>query len=190
MRKITLITLATISTVAYSADLYMERYHAASAQITACEKLPTRLARAEQTLKVAKENAINTPVYLGNVSHLIPLAQKTVDEVRIEIAKHPSCEDATVALRVAQTAYDDMSIRRDIEIQARRDQRAREQARQDALPGARIGMTTKQVLQHTSWGEPKDINRTTTKNGAHEQWVYENGNYLYFTNGKLTAIQN
>lgn len=182
--------LVTISTAAYANDLYMERYHAVSAQITSCEKLPTRLARAEQTLKVAKENAINTPMHLGNVSHLIPFAQKMVDEVRAEITKHPSCEDATVALRVAQTAYDDMSLRRDIEIQATRDQRAREQARRNALPGARIGITTKQVLQHTSWGEPKNINRTTTKNGEHEQWVYENGNYLYFTNGRLTAIQN
>jgi hypothetical protein len=40
-----------------------------------------------------------------------------------------------------------------------------------------------------SWGEPNDINKTTTSSGTHEQWVYSS-NYLYFENGKLTAIQN
>jgi hypothetical protein len=58
------------------------------------------------------------------------------------------------------------------------------------LPGARIGMTTKQVRERTSWGEPDDINSTTTAYGTSEQWVYGGGNYLYFTNGRLTAIQN
>lgn len=52
-----------------------------------------------------------------------------------------------------------------------------------------IGMpsTTKSV-----WGEPTTKNVTTTANGTKEQWVYRQGNskakYLYFTNGKLTAI--
>jgi len=55
--------------------------------------------------------------------------------------------------------------------------------------GVRIGMSVKQVLQ-SSWGKPDDINRTTTANTVSEQWVYGNASYLYFTNGKLTAIQN
>ncbi len=58
------------------------------------------------------------------------------------------------------------------------------------LPGARIGMTKKQVIEKTSWGKPNDINITITKYGKHEQWVYGQGSYLYFENGKLTAIQN
>lgn len=41
-----------------------------------------------------------------------------------------------------------------------------------------------------SWGIPEDINRTITENCTYEQWDYGNGNYLYFENGKLTAIQD
>lgn len=40
-----------------------------------------------------------------------------------------------------------------------------------------------------AWGEPTSIHKTTTRYGVNEQWVY-NGSYLYFENGKLTAIQN
>ena len=52
----------------------------------------------------------------------------------------------------------------------------------------KVGMS-KQAAKE-SWGEPDDINTTTGSYGTHEQWVYGNGNYLYFENGKLTAIQN
>ena len=40
-----------------------------------------------------------------------------------------------------------------------------------------------------AWGNPENINQTITKFGVHEQWVYGGGNYLYFENGILTAIQ-
>ena len=56
--------------------------------------------------------------------------------------------------------------------------------------GVRLGMTKKQVIEQTSWGKPNKVNTTTTKNGTREQWVYGGGNYLYFTNGVLTSIQN
>lgn len=51
-----------------------------------------------------------------------------------------------------------------------------------------IGMTKEEILNY-SWGQPKDINKTTTKNGTHEQWVYSGNRYLYFDNDKLTGIQ-
>lgn len=53
----------------------------------------------------------------------------------------------------------------------------------------RIGMTRDQVLM-SRWGGPININTTTTSYGISEQWVYKNSAYLYFKNGKLTAIQN
>lgn len=65
---------------------------------------------------------------------------------------------------------------------------AEHKARQKS-EGVRIGMTKQQVLD-SSWGKPGHINTTTTANGTHEQWVYGGGNYLYFDNGILTAIQN
>lgn len=55
--------------------------------------------------------------------------------------------------------------------------------------GVRIGMTQEEVLK-SNWGKPNHINKTTTANGEHEQWVYGNGNYLYFDGGILTTIQN
>lgn len=69
---------------------------------------------------------------------------------------------------------------------------ARERKEFEAIqrrPGAQIGMTMKQVIEKTNWGKPDSINRTITSAGTREQWVYYGG-YLYFTNGKLTAIQN
>lgn len=52
-----------------------------------------------------------------------------------------------------------------------------------------IGMTKDEALKST-WGKPKDINKTTTKYGTDEQWVYNGNKYLYFENGILTTIQN
>ena len=51
-----------------------------------------------------------------------------------------------------------------------------------------IGFTKEMCIE--AWGEPYDINRTVTKNGVHEQWVYGIGRYLYFEGNVLTAIQD
>ena len=56
-------------------------------------------------------------------------------------------------------------------------------------PGASIGMTAFEVVNHTNWGRPTSINSTTTARGTTEQWVYGVGTYLYFQDGKLTTIQ-
>jgi hypothetical protein len=50
----------------------------------------------------------------------------------------------------------------------------------------RIGMT-KEMCKLT-WGEPKDVNETITAGKKSEQWVYSD-NYVYFDNGKVSAIQ-
>lgn len=52
----------------------------------------------------------------------------------------------------------------------------------------KIGFTQQMCID--SWGKPKSINKTTTGYGVHEQWVYASGNYLFFENGILSAIQN
>lgn len=54
-----------------------------------------------------------------------------------------------------------------------------------------IGMTPDEV-KNSTWGEPSDINKTTTKYGISEQWVYRSSvknKYIYFENGLVTAIQ-
>lgn len=57
-------------------------------------------------------------------------------------------------------------------------------------PGVKIGDKADFVINKSSWGKPKEIHRTTTSHGTHEQWVYGDGNYLYIDNGIVTAIQN
>jgi hypothetical protein len=57
-----------------------------------------------------------------------------------------------------------------------------------ARGGVRVGMTKADVL-NSNWGRPNSVNKTTTKNGTYEQWVYDGG-YLYFDNGVVISIQN
>lgn len=51
-----------------------------------------------------------------------------------------------------------------------------------------IGMTAEEV-KYSTWGKPTKINKTTTKYGVHEQWVYSSGKYIYFDDGVVTSIQ-
>jgi len=52
----------------------------------------------------------------------------------------------------------------------------------------KIGMTAEQVS--ISWGKPEEINKSVGSWGVNEQWVYGDGHYLYFENGKLTSWQD
>lgn len=55
-----------------------------------------------------------------------------------------------------------------------------------------IGMTAEEV-RNSTWGEPDEINKTTTAYGVREQWVYKSYDYdykyIYLENGIVTAIQ-
>jgi len=58
---------------------------------------------------------------------------------------------------------------------------------------ARIGMTAAEVI-HTDWCYPDKKNTTETEGHLREQWIYQEREigpkgYLYFDNGRLTAIQ-
>lgn len=50
-----------------------------------------------------------------------------------------------------------------------------------------IGMNAEMV--EAAWGSPQSINRTTTRSGTREQWVYGSGHYVYLDNGVVRAIQ-
>jgi hypothetical protein len=50
-----------------------------------------------------------------------------------------------------------------------------------------LGMNKEMCVK--AWGKPIDINETIVTGLIHEQWVYSLSLYLYFENGKLTAIQ-
>ncbi|MDQ0193083.1 hypothetical protein [Paenibacillus wynnii] len=51
-----------------------------------------------------------------------------------------------------------------------------------------VGMSEDELL-NTLWGKPKDINKTTTKYGVSEQWVYGSNKFVYLDDGIVTAIQ-
>jgi hypothetical protein len=52
-----------------------------------------------------------------------------------------------------------------------------------------IGMSEYEA-SNTMWGRPQSINRTETRYGTREQWVYGGGRYLYLENGNVTAISS
>jgi hypothetical protein len=56
-------------------------------------------------------------------------------------------------------------------------------------PAARIGMSQKQILNNTNWGEPKNTSTTIDASGTSEQWIYNSTHSLYFKNGKLIKIE-
>ncbi|RNF30590.1 hypothetical protein NM04_11705 [Massilia aurea] len=97
---------------------------------------------------------------------------------------------STAALAKLKRELDEIDRKNDellaASARAQEDAAARESRRRG---GVRIGMTTKQV-RASNWGKPESVNRTTSAAGIHEQWVYGDGNYLYFENGVLTTIQN
>lgn len=67
--------------------------------------------------------------------------------------------------------------------------KAKQNAEFKAKGGVKIGMTKEQVLK-SNWGKPESVNTTTNAGSVREQWIYGGRNYLYFTNGVLTGIQN
>lgn len=90
-------------------------------------------------------------------------------------------------VRLAKIDADKKKEQQDFEAEIEKERsRIAEIARR---PNARIGMTTKEVVSKTNWGKPEQINRTVTADSVTEQWVYGEGEYLYFRNGRLTAIQ-
>jgi hypothetical protein len=54
-----------------------------------------------------------------------------------------------------------------------------------------IGMTKNMVI--AAWGGPSAVNTTVVRGSTREQWVYRLGqlrsDYVYFENGRVTAIQ-
>lgn len=69
-------------------------------------------------------------------------------------------------------------------------EREREWERQlNKKPAARIGMSQKQVLSNTNWGEPKNTSTTIDASGTSERWTYSSTHSLYFKNGKLVKIE-
>lgn len=90
------------------------------------------------------------------------------------------------AERVAKLESDRKSAAAQVLAQPVSPQHANEQNQVRRAPI--IGMA-RWAARESTWGKPESINTTTSHSGTREQWVYSNGNYLYFENGVLTTIQ-
>jgi len=51
-----------------------------------------------------------------------------------------------------------------------------------------IADTTDTILNHSTWGKPKNKKIIVRSNGNDEEWIYEKG-ILYIKGGELTSIQ-
>ena len=51
-----------------------------------------------------------------------------------------------------------------------------------------IGDKTDTILNHSTWGKPKNKKIIVRSNGNDEEWIYEKG-ILYIKGGELTSIQ-
>lgn len=47
---------------------------------------------------------------------------------------------------------------------------------------------TEDEVRNSSWGTPKDINKTTYSWGTKEQWCYSGYRYVYLENGIVWAV--
>ena len=62
-----------------------------------------------------------------------------------------------------------------------------EKPKENIVLEPKIGMTANEV-ENSTWGRPDKINKDTYSWGTTEQWVYGNGRYIYFRNGKVSSI--
>jgi len=51
-----------------------------------------------------------------------------------------------------------------------------------------IGDSSDKILNHSTWGKPKNKKIIVRSNGSDEEWIYERG-ILYIKGGELTSIQ-
>ena len=105
---------------------------------------------------------------------------------RIEAEKKAKEEEERKAREKKEAEEKAKREKKEAEEKAKRE--AEEKARKKR-EGVTIGMTQQDVLD-SMWGKPQSVNRTVTSGHVYEQWVYGYPNYLYFTDGILTSIQN
>ncbi|SMG52200.1 hypothetical protein [Paenibacillus aquistagni] len=74
-------------------------------------------------------------------------------------------------------------------LDTRTTRQMKKESKEEGFFDPEIGMKAEELLESKSWGKPKDINKTTTEYGVHEQWVYSGGRYVYLEDGVVTSIQ-
>lgn len=52
----------------------------------------------------------------------------------------------------------------------------------------KVGMTAREVYD-SSWAYPNDVVKTTTSSGTTEMWIYPEGNYIHFKDGRVSSVK-
>lgn len=153
----------------------------------------------EVARRSAEKSALTQQCEQGKVALLQTVSKLTadnkLDEAKLAFAICRPLLTGQTATEVSQTldaALDARNQRKEADDSAKAEKLAAKLAADEKSrrkrEGVTIGMTEQEVLD-SSWGAPEKRNKTTTKRGTDEQWVY-GSNYLYFRDGKLRAIQH
>lgn len=142
---------------------------------TALRRCATRMQDAEMLAMVASAETLHYQVTAKNPKVATHTRQQALDSLRASGAP------ATPELA---------RLEKTLAALADKERKAAEKAvaARKRSEGVVIGMTPEDV-RASSWGKPNNINRSIYSHGVSEQWVYGGGNYLYFRNGVLDAIQ-
>lgn len=135
------------------------------------------------------------PVPKEFTSEQCDTASKVNERVEMELAKERVNSDIN-AEAAKKLADDKIRLAREELRNSREQEKLKEEIeriQRESIarrPGVRIGMTEIDVIERSNWGKPERKARTTNSKGTFEQWIYGDGNYLYFQNGRLATIQN
>lgn len=169
---------------AYERDK-VEKQQADKARLLAESIKRTEAAAAAARKCVADQNDLFAKVKKLLASGDVSAANAAFNACRA----HLKTEDATNLAKQVDAAVTARNKRLQMEESARAAKLLAEEKARKRREGVSIGMTEQEVLD-SSWGKPKRIRSTTTASGTDQQWIYDGGNYLYFSNGKLRAVQN
>ena len=141
-----------------------------------CEMLKTSLSSYK-----SGERAVELKNYDLAIMEFKNVNEK--DKERYELAQQKIKE--IIPKNIEKIKKDNEELKAQQEMQQRTEEFQKEMKK---MRGITIGMSQQDVLD-SIWGQPEDINKTTTKYGVSEQWVYSGYRYIYFDNGIVTAIQ-
>lgn len=134
---------------------------------------------ANENYKDAKLLQVFSKYMVLDYDPSVPLNPRLYDDLSKNIPDNYSGDCADLILLVKSKYRDsEGQIRQYLE---------KQHAKEEESKIIKIGMSKDDVIQR--WGKPDKINKTTTKYGISEQWVYPGYKYVYFDNGAVTAKQ-
>lgn len=134
------------------------------------------------------------PFFIYNGTGIITCEEVCNDKENIELKRKLEGNETTLEDYFPKYTYEikdfsDDCIKSDLyEIEYDNSKYVEDESVKDDLQEPAIGMTAEQV-EASTWGKPKDINKTTYSWGVKEQWVYSDYRYIYLEDGIVTAIQ-